>query len=118
MSCDNTRILHNGINVHTSISFPSLSHVRATLNRVLEKLNLLTTYRSLTTSNYNSLTELHTPNIAVTTAHKVFSAHVLTVWHMSHNPNNCIQSSLHPAYNSSAQTTVENVSNSTSTFMC
>jgi hypothetical protein len=29
----------------------------------------------LTTSNYDSLTELHTPKITVTTAHKVFCLH-------------------------------------------
>jgi hypothetical protein len=53
----------------------------------------------VTTSNYNSLAELHTPNITVTTAHKVFSVFttrflvtdfntvhlVLTVWHTPHN---------------------------------
>jgi hypothetical protein len=32
-------------------------------------LDLLKPYRSLTNSNYNILTELHTPNITVTTAH-------------------------------------------------
>jgi hypothetical protein len=56
--------------------------------------------RIVTTSNYNSLTELHTPNITVTTAHTKFSksllvvsweriltlsAYVFTVWHISNN---------------------------------
>jgi hypothetical protein len=45
----------------------------------------------MTTSNYNGLTELYTPNITVTTAHKVFS--VFTIYFLVMASNNSYSSS-------------------------
>jgi hypothetical protein len=53
-----------------TFQFYILSHVRVTLDRVYDwTLDLLTHLSIVTTRNCNSLTELHTPNITVTTAH-------------------------------------------------
>jgi hypothetical protein len=65
--------LRTSASVFSLVLMPSHEHVVVTTDGVWIGNWIYWTLTLVSTINYDSLTELHTPNITVTTAHKVFS---------------------------------------------